>query len=268
MIAREALLSSIIKIAKLAAKKILDIYQDPSAFDVTYKEDASPVTRADQISHEIITEGLSQLIMDIPIISEEGNQEFLKNAEPDSSFWLIDPLDGTKEFLERNGEFTINIALIEKREPTLGVVFAPTLDVCYYAGKSMGAYKQIGEKLPKQLSVATRSFCSDECIRVMVSRRHGLERLQAFLDKIGLHECISQGSSLKFCLIAEGKADIYPRLGETREWDTAAAQCVLEQSGGFLMDQYGKSLAYNKRGLLNPKFLALGRGDPAWSAYL
>ncbi|MFK3616353.1 3'(2'),5'-bisphosphate nucleotidase CysQ [Coxiella burnetii] len=267
----EKMLTSVIEIIKFAAKKILSIYSEPTSLVVTKKGDGSPLTKADQLAHDFISAQLTNLTPKIPIISEELDFEIYSNTLLNSYFWLVDPLDGTKDFIKRNGEFTVNIALIKDAKVVLGVVFVPVTNTCYYANKVVGAFKQVGEQPPQQLQLTPQNKARDlnQPIKFAISRHHGLDGIQKFIDKIGPCECVSMGSSLKICSLAEGEVDIYPRLGPTKEWDTAAAQCVLEQAGGKILIETGKSLFYNKLDFLNPKFLALGsRGNPAWVTYL
>ncbi|MCH9769303.1 MAG: 3'(2'),5'-bisphosphate nucleotidase CysQ [Gammaproteobacteria bacterium] len=264
----QALLNTVVEISRLAAKAILAVYNDHAALTVTHKADQSPLTKADQLAHNIIVQALNELTPKITVVSEESNTDVHTSIHADDCFWLVDPLDGTKEFIDRNGEFTVNIALVKERQVVLGVVNAPALNTCYYAAKGIGAFKQAGQNPAEKLQLQTKTL-NDQPLRLTTSRRHGLDSMQAFIEKIGPCQCINMGSSLKICLLAEGAADLYPRLGPTKEWDTAAAQCVLEQAGGKLLSPSGKSLDYSKQDLLNPKFLALGaRGSAAWTTHL
>ncbi len=233
---------------------------------VSHKEDDSPLTQADLAAHEIIASGLAALTPELPIISEESCATPFDERKQWDRYWLVDPLDGTREFIKRNGEFTVNIALIEHHQPVMGVVYAPALDLLFYAAKGEGAFRQIGNGSPQ--SIRARSFDPTQ-VTVAGSRSHAGERLLKFLDRIGPHMLISMGSSLKICLVAEGRADVYPRLGLTSEWDTAAAQCVLEEAGGRLVETGGRVLRYNtKDSLLNPEFFAEGASSRDWSKYL
>ncbi len=197
-------------------------------------------------------------------MSEESTDiPFSERAEW-QRYWLVDPLDGTKEFIKRTGDFTVNIALIDNHHPVLGVVYAPTSSNCYFAMRDAGAFKQLADGT--RIALKTRS-CPKDNLRVIGSRRHGVSELQTFLNRLGHFEMIAMGSSLKFCRVAEGEADVYPRFGLTSEWDTAAAQCVLEQAGGAVFDTYGLPLQYNTRdSLLNPHFLAVGDIRHEWLA--
>jgi 3'(2'), 5'-bisphosphate nucleotidase len=182
------------------------------------------------------------------------------------SYWLVDPLDGTREFIKRNGEFTVNIALIENHEPTIGVVYAPALNLLFYAARGEGAFRQLGKKTPQ--AIKARAYDPTQ-VAVAGSRSHADDTLERFLSRMGPHMLISMGSSLKICLVAEGRADLYPRLGLTSEWDTAAAQCILEEAGGKLIDMNENPFNYNKKeSLLNPHFFAVGAGEHDWKQYL
>jgi 3'(2'), 5'-bisphosphate nucleotidase len=244
-------IQDIVIIAKEAGNAIMQIYSQN--FDVEYKLDNSPLTLADKKANDIIENGLSQLPVNLPILSEEGKDIPYEERKYWEYFWLVDPLDGTKEFIKKNGEFTVNIALIHKDTPVLGVVYAPALDVCYWSKQGKGAFKD-GQKLPLK-TVDQRNI-----YKVVASRSHMSDETQAFIDAIDTDkekELISIGSSLKICLVAEGEADIYPRLGSTMEWDTAAAHAVVNAAGGN-MYRKGQDIAikYNtKVSLLNPFFV-------------
>lgn len=257
-------LQQINQIARQAGQTILAVYQ--GAIEVTEKEDRSPLTQADMASHHLITAALQELTPDIPILSEEST--FVPYAERRQwqRYWLIDPLDGTREFVKRNGEFTVNIALIENGEPVLGVVHVPVTEVTYFGSQEAGAFIQRGNDKPQPISVAVPCHTP---VRVAGSRSHAGDSLKRFLHNLGAHEIISMGSSLKLCLVAEGKADIYPRLGPTSEWDTAAAQAIVEAAGGRVTDTQGERLRYNqKEALLNPHFLVFGDQSIDWMQYL
>ena len=259
----EDLCQEVRNIAQLASDKILLVYN--TEFDVKSKEDNTPLTEADMAAHHVITEGLEKLTPDIPILSEESADIPFATREKWHTYWLVDPLDGTREFVKRNGEFTVNIALIEDHKPVLGVIHTPVSGVCYYATKDDGAFKQLpGEPAIK---ISTRRKESDHTL-VAGSRSHRGDSLNAFLEKIGDHEIVSMGSSLKSCLVAEGKVDIYPRLGPTSEWDTAAAQCIVENAGGIIVELSMEPMRYNtKESLLNPHFLVIGDTDFDWGQY-
>jgi 3'(2'), 5'-bisphosphate nucleotidase len=259
-----ALQTPVIELARLAGEEILEVYE--TAFEVTRKADKSPVTEADMGAHRIIDAGLARLIPELPVLSEEGaNIDYATRSEW-QTYWLIDPLDGTREFVKRNGEFSVNIALIDNHRSVLGVVYAPVLKRLYYASAGNGAYKQEAETPVERIAART---ISGEKITVAGSRSHSDARLMRYLDRLGEHTLISIGSSLKACLVAEGKADLYPRLGPTSEWDTAAAQCVVEEAGGAITTIDMLPLRYNtKASLLNPNFFAFGDKSRDWSRFL
>ncbi|MFE8071098.1 3'(2'),5'-bisphosphate nucleotidase CysQ [Marinobacteraceae bacterium S3BR75-40.1] len=246
------MLPDVLRIADEASEKILRIYT--TDFHVTYKEDDSPLTAADLASHDIIVQGLRRLTPDIPILSEEQSAIPWSERKHWRTFWLVDPIDGTKEFLHRTGEFTVNIALVHDRKPILGVVTAPALKEAYWGAKGEGAWKRYRNGRIRRISVVV----PPEAKRVVASKSHMNEETRAFIDKLGEHELVQAGSSLKFCQIAEGRADIYPRLGPTCEWDTGAAQAVLEAAGGRVQTVEGKPLEYGKEDVLNPHFIAAG----------
>ncbi len=259
-----AYLDAVRALSVRAGAKILEIYN--TEFSVANKDDKSPLTAADLASHRTIVEGLRQLTPDIPVLSEEGAGSAFEERSRWPRYWLIDPLDGTKEFIKRNGEFTVNIALIEDQVPVLGVVYVPVSGVTYAACRGKGALKSTPESGDRAIHVRR---LTGGPVAVVGSRSHGGDSLNAFLDKLGDHEIVSMGSSLKICLVAEGAADVYPRLGPTSEWDTAAAHCVVEQAGGQLTDLSMRRLRYNtKESMLNPHFLVFGDGGRDWSAYL
>jgi 3'(2'), 5'-bisphosphate nucleotidase len=255
------LLPPVIALARQAGQAIMQIYAEVNP-SVEYKRDDSPLTQADLASHRIIVEGLTRLAPDWPVLSEESSEIPFEQRSHWTRFWLVDPLDGTKEFLRRNGEFTVNIALMENGAPVLGVVCAPAIGKLYYAAAGAGAWKQDGESV----SLIRIAAFGDRPVRVVMSRSHssGEENLERLIPGAQNCEFLSMGSSLKFCLVAEGSADLYPRSGPTMEWDTAAAQCVVEQAGGSVTDLDGNSMKYNKPVLLNPGFVA--RGDLAFPA--
>lgn len=250
----ENLLLKVVAIAAHAGQAIMEIYADPASV-VTTKADNSPLTQADLASDRVIGAGLAELALGYPILSEESAQIAYDERKNWQRFWLVDPLDGTKEFIRRNGEFTVNIALIENGEPVLGVVYAPVLDVCYFAARGVGAFVRRGSEAASTIRV--REPVAGEPVLVVASRSHSDERTTALLHKLGDCQCISMGSSLKLCLVAEGAAHLYPRLGPTMEWDTAAAHAVVKQAGGRVCDLDGAELRYNKADLHNPEFLVL-----------
>jgi len=244
-------------IAQKAGDEIMKIYQQN--FDVDYKADNSPLTKADLKSNEIINESLKDLCPEIPILSEE-NKEVPYNIRKEwEYFWLIDPLDGTKEFVKKNGEFTVNISLIYKNTPILGVIYAPAVELLYYAQKGTGAFKQEKDGNVKKLPIYNNSN-NTNTLKVIVSKSHYNQETKDFVDNLKNQykkiEFINIGSSLKFCLIAEGKADFYPRLAPTMEWDTAAGQAIVEESKGRIIKYKTKEpIRYNKQNLLNPYFV-------------
>ncbi|MCE9923205.1 3'(2'),5'-bisphosphate nucleotidase CysQ [Aeromonas media] len=244
-------ISELEPIARAAGDAILAIYRQP--FAVEYKQDESPLTAADQGAHEVIVQALVRLIPDIPVLSEESDAETMQARLGWSRYWLVDPLDGTKEFVSRNGEFTVNIALIDHGRPVWGLVYAPVLDRLWYGGKGIGAWRVADGK---HEAIQTRPHGDGEAWRVVGSRNHLSQETLDYLAPFGEIELVSMGSSLKFCIIAEGGAELYPRLAPTCEWDTAAAQAVLEGAGGSVTQLDGSALAYNKPDILNPWFVA------------
>jgi len=249
-------INTLLPIAKDAGVAIMEIYSKP--IEVEQKSDDSPLTLADRESNRIILEGLNKFYPDISYISEETKQTQYDERKNWEYFWLIDPLDGTKEFIKRNGEFTVNIALIHKNTPVLGVVYLPDKDIFYFAKKGEGSYKIEGTG--KAQKINARILEDKKQIVIMGSRSHGNQELEDYVNQKKNEyrnvEFIPAGSSLKFTLIAEGKADIYPRLGPTMEWDTAAAHAIVLESGKQVL-KYGtkEPLEYNKENLLNPWFI-------------
>ncbi len=236
-----------------AGAEILKLYGDDIAVEM--KDDKSPVTAADQAAEDIILAGLaSELGLSRPVVSEEAAAAGY-TPEVGGSFWLVDPLDGTKEFISRNGEFTVNIALIENGAPVLGVVHTPALDEVYI-GAPDGAMKRNGGDWR---SIKCRSVPEKEIV-ALVSRSHRSPEVDAYIERFDIGEAVSAGSSLKFCRVAEGAADLYPRLGRTMEWDTAAAHAVLAAAGGHVETLEGTPLGYGKPGFENPHFVAYGAG--------
>ena len=242
----------IVTIAKEAGNAIMKIYKQD--FEVEYKQDSSPLTLADKEANNIIEDGLNKLSVNFPILSEEGDDIPYEDRKHWEYFWLVDPLDGTKEFVKKNDEFTVNIALIHKDTPVLGVVYAPALDICYWAKQDEGAFKD-GKNLPLKTSDQRNTY------KIVASRSHMSDETQTFIDAIDTQkekELISIGISLKICLVAEGEADIYPRLGPTMEWDTGAAHAVVCESGKNLQKykdgEYSKH-GYNKENILNQWFV-------------
>lgn len=262
------LLPQVVKLAREAGDAIMQVYR--GEIEVERKGDNSPLTKADLAAHHIIESGLNMLLPTLPVLSEESETIAYSIRTTWHRYWLVDPLDGTREFIKRNGEFTVNIALIEDGESVMGVVYAPAKDTLYYASRGQGAFKQSGGQ-EAQAILARKLDPSN--IAIAGSRSHSDARLQAFQSRLAGNlsppKLISIGSSLKICLVAEGVADVYPRLGPTSEWDTAAAQCVLEQAGGRLTDVNGATFIYNtKASLLNPEFFACGLTPHDWKQYL
>jgi len=256
----EKYMPRVIDIAHQAGEAILEIYHSGETGE-TSKADNSPLTLADLAAHRTIARSLAKLSPEIPILSEEDTDIPYTKRSTWTRFWLVDPLDGTKEFIKRNGEFTVNIALIENGEPVLGVVYAPVLDVCYYGSRSIGSFVQRGNT-PAQ-AITVKPHTRGEPIKVVASRSHSDARTENFLKQLGEHQCISMGSSLKLCLVAEGAAHFYPRLGPTMEWDTAAAHALVNAAGGIVCTMDGEILRYNKTDLHNPEFMVLPSTDEA-----
>jgi len=249
----KTLLDRVVELSRRAGNAIMEIYEGP-AFQVTQKDDKSPLTAADLASHRAIVAGLQKLTPEWPVLSEESEHTPYETRRDWDTFWLVDPLDGTKEFLKRNGEFTVNIALVERDTPILGVVYAPASGKMYFAARGVGAFKQEnGETIPIRVQKGPGG-----ATRVIVSRSHGSDETELYTRQYGQCEFVPMGSSLKFCLVAEGIADVYPRSGPTMEWDTAAAHCILALAGGSVTGADGQRLIYNKPSLLNPGFLASG----------
>ncbi len=260
----EDTLESVAGIATTAGRAILEIYD--SDFAVEAKADQSPITAADRRAHDVIQAGLTALPGDRPILSEEARALPWEVRRHWREYWLVDPLDGTKEFIQRNGQFTVNIALVRGGRPVLGVVHVPVSGVTYGGVVGQGAWRRDRDREQRPIRV---SPAAAKTVRVVGSRSHRGPDLDGYLERLGPHELVPMGSSLKFCVVAEGEADVYPRLGPTSEWDTAAAEAVLVAAGGKVVTSLGLPLAYNKGpDLLNPWFIASG-GDPRdWTSFL
>jgi 3'(2'), 5'-bisphosphate nucleotidase len=257
------LLDAACEIAREAGRAILEVYGRPD-FAVSRKSDDSPLTEADQVSHRIISRALAKLDAGLPVLSEESAPADPATRRKWKRYWLVDPLDGTKEFVKRNGEFTVNIALVDSTQAVLGAVYAPVLDRMYSGCVSLGAWRSDAGAQPWPIAVRANAASP---LRVVGSRSHPSPELAAYLAGLPAYEITDMGSSLKICLVAEGAADIYPRLGPTSEWDTAAAQAILESAGGRMIDLAGRPLRYNsKDDLLNPHFLAFGDQRRDWLA--
>jgi 3'(2'), 5'-bisphosphate nucleotidase len=253
-------IAPIIELARRAGDAILEVYQHD--FNVEHKADNSPLTAADMAAHRCIVAGLREHTPDIPVLSEESSDISWDTRRAWSRYWLVDPLDGTREFVKRNGEFTVNIALIENHRPVMGVVQAPVTGDLYYARLGEGAFRQA---TPDDAAVPIEVRSAATPLVVAGSRSHANDRQKELLSRIGPFELVPRGSSLKFCLIARGDADLYLRAGPTSEWDTAAAQCVLEAAGGSVCMFDGTPLRYNtKASLLNPEFIAVGDRSVDW----
>ncbi|HDZ46233.1 hypothetical protein LCGC14_0056190 [marine sediment metagenome] len=251
----QALLDAVEGIARDAGDAIMRVYAH--GFSVEEKEDKSPLTEADKAAHNVIVAGLQALPVQFPILSEEDIEGF-PGADAEGRYWLVDPLDGTKEFIKRNDEFTVNIALIENGKPVLGVVTAPALGVGYVAGQGLGAFKIEADGQRKAISVAGKPK-AEAPWRVLGSRSHPSPDLAAWLAQLGEYTMLPMGSSLKLCIIAEGFADAYPRLGPTCLWDTAAAHAVVLEAGGRVETLEGTMLNYvNPNEKLNPNFVVWG----------
>lgn len=254
------LANHMLEIAREAGAAIMNIYQTmctqgASADEVllAYKTDDSPLTKADLRAHQVIFERLTALRPDIPVVSEEDEQS-LQHRRQTGDFWLVDPLDGTKEFLAKNGEFTVNIALVRDGAAVLGVVVAPAHGQAYWGAVGLGAFREMDGRV-EAIHVANPVEVG-RSVRVVASKSHMNTQTLEFIRQLGASELVQAGSSLKFCRVAEGAADIYPRLGPTCEWDTAAAQAIVEASGGNVATLDGASLRYGKADLLNPNFVA------------
>lgn len=258
------LLEPTVAIAREAGIQILEVYAQD--FSVEHKHDRSPLTEADMAAHHTIVAGLQSLTPGVPILSEEEATIPFAERSRWRTYWLVDPLDGTREFIKRNGEFTVNIALVADHQPIMGVIYVPVSGVSYFACRGAGAFRQEPGDEPQ--AIRARLWQGGH-ITVAGSRSHNDERFDRFLAQFDDHTIISMGSSLKSCLVAEGKADVYLRLGPTSEWDTAAAQCIVEEAGGKLLDTAMHPLRYNtKESLLNPFFIVCGDGQHDWARYL
>jgi 3'(2'), 5'-bisphosphate nucleotidase len=268
------LLNSVNEIAIAAGREILDVYNSAQAIEVSTKSDDSPLTDADRRAHLLIVDRLSSLTPDIPLLSEESDAIDYGLRKAWQRYWLIDPLDGTKEFINRNGEFTVNIALIENGQSVAGVVHVPVTGISYFGGTRIGAWKQdTNQSGSEAKSISSRPMQDHSDVRIVASRRHLGEQLEALVGKIEDHfgkaTLLSMGSSLKMCLLAEGSADIYPRMAPTCEWDTAAAHGILCAAGGEIVDLQFRPLRYNsKPELLNPFFIALADRAYPWQQLL
>jgi len=259
-----ALLSQVLEIAEAAGREIMRIYE--GGFSVTLKSDRSPLTEADIAAQRLIASGLHAVRADIPLLGEESPPEVFSQRRAWGTLWLIDPLDGTREFVKRNGEFTVNIALIHDGEPILGVVAAPARAMLYGAARGCGAFRRGAD--PARTPIHVRSSAATT-LRVLGSRSHGDAVLDRALESLGPQERVSVGSALKFGLLAEGSGDLYVRRGPTSEWDTAAGHTVVLEAGGYVTDLAGKALRYNQRDtVINPSFIAYGDRSRDWPALI
>ncbi|MCP4789234.1 MAG: 3'(2'),5'-bisphosphate nucleotidase CysQ [Gammaproteobacteria bacterium] len=248
----EALLRDLQQLVLQAGQAIMEVYSGAD-FGIEQKQDDSPVTKADLAAHHVLVAGLATLTPDIAIVSEEDAKSLQVPAKH-HCYWLIDPLDGTKEFINRNGQFTVNLALIENHRPSFGLVSTPVDQTLYWGGREFGCWRALDGQV-STLQTQPRA----KPVRVVASKSHLNEATNAFISSLGETEIVQAGSSLKFLRIAEGQADIYPRLAPTCEWDTAAAQAILEGAGGSVTQVSGEPLAYGKADILNPHFIAYGQ---------
>lgn len=263
----KSLTQDVLSISLDTGVKILEIYS--SGYQVNKKNDDTPLTTADLVANEFIISELTKIAANIPILTEESFEIPFNKRSRWEYYWLVDPLDGTREFIKHNGEFSINISLIYRGKPILGVVHAPALDISYFASRNNGAWKVANNIAPKKIHVRKASSNKDKTLTVTCGRNYSSDRLKKFLSRLGSYQSLPMGSSLKSCLVAEGVADIYPKMGLTSEWDTAAAQCIVEEAGGFVTDINMEELRYNtKDSLLNPDFLVFGDSRPNWAAFL
>lgn len=257
------LLQALLPIAQQAGEAILAITHSAQGMAVQHKADHSPVTRADVCAHEFITQALHLLTPTIPIISEEGKLPMVTERLSWGRCWLVDPLDGTRGFIDGSGEYTVNIALIEQHRVVMGVIYVPRQKKLYYAAEGEGAYRQADGHSQR---IQCCSTDPKQPLRIAVSQYHHAQWLSRLLGYIPKYELVRMNSSVKICLLAAGEVDIYPRFGPTSEWDTAAGQCIVEEAGGALVNLEGTALTYNARATLeNPGFIAIG--DPVRKEY-
>jgi 3'(2'), 5'-bisphosphate nucleotidase len=253
---RETLLDACRDIAQRAGQAIKQIADEPEGLGVEAKNDGSPLTRADQASHDVIWQGLSDLRPRFDILSEEG-QESSYDAFANKTYWLVDPLDGTKEFIARRSDYTVNIALVENSQPTLGVIYAPAHDTTWFAAEGCGAWKQVNSDQPTELTPST----NDRPSSAVASRSHLSDATKDFIERNGIGEFVQHGSSIKICAIAEGTADIYPRHGYTCLWDTGAGAAIARVAGCKVVDLAGEPLAYNPQlGIKREGFIVYPEG--------
>ena len=259
----DPLLEQVLEVAAAAGRSAMEHYGGDGPIE--YKEDDSPLTLADKAAHFVIVNSLQVLDPWLPVLSEESSEKEIAERKSWDDFWVVDPLDGSKEFIKQTGEFTVNIARVRGGESVLGVVHAPATGDFYYATRETGAFATRADGSTEEILVKP---ADPQGLRIVASKDHAGPQVEALFKRIEGAECVSMGSSLKFCLVAEGKADFYPRLVPTMEWDTAAAQCVLETAGGYLVGLDGRRLSYNKDDLRNPPVLAYGDDSMDWGALL
>jgi len=253
-----ASVEAVCALARRAGDEILSVYARDAGFDVSAKADASPLTEADRRAHALIDSGLRALTPTVPVLSEEGKSVSFEERRSWACFWLVDPLDGTREFISRNGEFTVNIALIRGERPVFGVIHVPVQETLYWGMPGHGAWRE--DATGRREPIATRAAAPGAGDTVVCSRSHRSPALEAYLASIDMAEALAVGSALKFCVVAEGRASLYPRFGPTMEWDTGAGQALVEAAGGrvVLAADPGQPLRYNKRCLRNDDFLVMG----------
>ena len=256
------LLDQVAILCRAAGAAILEVYGRDGGIVAQAKADASPLTEADLASHRVLVAGLASLAGGVPIVSEEDDAS-LVHRRPRGECWLIDPLDGTKEFIARNGQFTVNVALVRDGFPVVGFVYAPVLDELFVGGEGIGAHR---ERAGERVAIAVAPKRAGAPLRVVASRSHMNDATRTYLERLGAHDLVQAGSSLKFCRVAEGAADCYPRIGPTAEWDTAAAQAVLEAAGGVVHDLHGQRLRCGKPVNRNDGFVASAWPMPAVEA--
>ncbi|AFU99790.1 3'(2'),5'-bisphosphate nucleotidase CysQ [Simiduia agarivorans] len=271
----QSLFQALEAIARDAGDAILAVYNAPESVAVDHKADQSPITQADLAAHDILVAGLTPLLPGVPVLSEESHIPDYETRGQWHRYWLIDPLDGTKEFINRNGEFTVNIALIDEGAPVLGMVYVPVKNWLYYGANGHGSYRlRDGELATISTRKVDAALSQGEPITLVASRNHGADAVQSLMDKLSRATqrpvaTDNMGSSLKLCLVADGSADLYPRLALTSEWDTAAAQAIVEAAGGAVVDTDFRVLRYNQKAdILNPFFYVIGDIGFPWQRYL
>ena len=258
------LLIDVRKAAVEAGAAIMQVYGRGKGTEAEYKDDDSPLTEADMAANRILVARLQELTPKVPVMAEESDLPDWTQRKYWRECWVVDPLDGTREFLKRNDEFTVNIGLVRDNKPILGVVYAPALQRWYYATRHEGAWRQDGKKTPIKLQA--RAPEPGKPVKVVGSRSHNTPEFDEFVGTLGETETVVMGSSLKLCLVADGTADLYPRLGPTSEWDTCAAQAVVEEAGGQVLNfETGEPLTYNAReSIINPSFIVCAESDAGW----